>query len=364
MVRASRRRRSIIAGFQQPGRLAIVRRTCLASVLLNTLIAHADEARDEAWWTGPMLAPNAATLPAGRALVEPYLFDEVTVGHFDASGARHSAPREQDLGSLTYILYGLTDLMTVGVLPRFGYNVPPDAPNSSNVGIGDLTLQAAYGVLQYHDGHYTPAVSLVVQETLPTGRYDRLERASDGLGAGAYTTTLGVYSQDYFWMPNGRILRARLDVTYAFSSSTSVHDQSVYGTPYGFSGHAYPGDVFTVDAAGEYSVTRNWVLALDVIYEHADSTRVSGSVPPGSGSVPPGSGTMPPGSGTMPPGSGSAASSAYPSESGSSYSLGFAPAIEYNFSSTVGVLLGVRIIEIGRNTAATITPAIALNMVF
>ena len=343
MARASRRRGLIIAEFQQPGWRAIVRRTCLASVLLNALLAHADEARDEAWWTGPMLAPNAATLPAGRALIEPYLFDEVTVGHFDASGARHSAPREQDLGSLTYILYGLTDLTTVGVLPRFGYNMPPDAPHSSNVGIGDLTLQAAYGVLQYHDGHYTPAVSLVVQETLPTGRYDRLERASDGLGAGAYTTTLAVYSQDYFWMPNGRILRARLDVTYAFSSSASVHDESVYGTPYGFSGHAYPGDVFAVDAAGEYSVTRNWVLALDVIYEHSDSTRVSGSVPPGSGS---------------------AASSAYQSESGSSCSLGFAPAIEYNFSSTVGVLLGVRIIEIGRNTAATITPAIALNMVF
>jgi Putative MetA-pathway of phenol degradation len=317
-------------------------------VLLSALIAHADEARDDAWWTGPMLAPNAATLAAGHALIEPYLFDEVTVGHFDASGTRHSAPREQDLGSLTYILYGLTDLTTVGMLPRFGYNVPPAAPNSSNIGIGDLTLQAGYGVLQYHDGHYTPAVSLVVQETLPTGRYDRLERASDGLGAGAYTTTLAVYSQDYFWMPNGRILRARLDVTYAFSSSASVHDQSVYGTPYGFSGHVYPGDVFTVDAAGEYSVTRNWVLALDVIYEHSDSTRVSGSASSGSVSS----------------GSGSAASSVNQSESGSSYSLGFAPAIEYNFSSTVGVLLGVRIIEIGRNTAATLTPAIALNMVF
>ena len=30
----------------------------------------------------------------------------------------------------------------------------------------------------------------------------------------------------------------------------------------------------------------------------------------------------------------------------------------------IGALLGLRIIEIGRNTTATITPAIALNMVF
>lgn len=325
----------------------MVLRACLACVVLGAGVAHADQSRDAAWWTGPMLAPNAATLPAGHALIEPYLFDEVTVGRLDTSGVHHSAPQEQELGSLTYILYGVTDLTTVGMLPRFGYNVPPGEPSSSGVGIGDLTLQAGYGVLQYRDGHYTPAVSLVVQETLPTGRYDRLERTSDGLGAGAYTTTLAVYSQDYFWMPNGRILRARLDVTYALSSSVSVDDQSVYDTPHGFSGRAYPGDVFTVDAAGEYSVTRNWVLALDVIYQHSDSTPVSGSLSAGSARSAAGP-----------------AASVYQSATGSSYSLGFAPAIEYNFSSTVGVLLGVRIIEVGRNTVATITPAIALNMVF
>ena len=290
-----------------------------------------------------MLAASAATLPQGHALIEPYLFDDISVGHFDASGARHSGPYQHDLGSLTYLLYGVTDLMTLGLLPRFGYNEPAGAANSSAIGVGDLTLQAGYGLLQYRDGHYTPAVSVVVQETLPTGRYDRLARASDGFGAGAYTTTLALYSQDYFWLPNGRILRARLDVSYALSSAASVADLSVYGTPAGFAGHAYPGAAFSADAAGEYSVTRNWVLALDLIYQHEDSTRVRGTVPGG-----------------MP----AAAPAPYASASGSSYSFGFAPAVEYNFSSTVGVLVGVRIIEIGRNTAASITPAIAVNMVF
>jgi len=57
-------------------------------------------------------------------------------------------------------------------------------------------------------------------------------------------------------MPNGRILRVRLDLTYALSASAGVHDVSVYGTSSGFRGRAYPGDSFTADAAGEYSVTR------------------------------------------------------------------------------------------------------------
>ena len=50
----------------------------------------------------------------------------------------------------------------------------------------------------------------MVEETFPTGQYDRLgDRPSNGFGAGAYTTMVGVNSQTYFWMPTGRILRMR-----------------------------------------------------------------------------------------------------------------------------------------------------------
>jgi len=276
-------------------------------LLLASAAAAADsteeqpQSRADAWWTGPMLAPNAATLPRGYALLEPYLFDIITSGHFDANGNKHAGPLEHDLGSLTYMLYGVTNNITAGLIPRFLFEEPAGAANSSGIRLGDLT------------------------------------RASDGVGAGAYTTSINLYLQDYFWMPNGRILRGRLDLTYGHSSSVSVQDASVYGRANGFRGHAYPGDAFTADAAAEYSLTRNWVLAFDVVYQHNDSTRVTGTAAPGG----------------------------LPLEhaSGSSYSLGFAPAIEYNLSSTLGVLLGVRIIEIGRNTDATVTPAIAVNMV-
>jgi hypothetical protein len=187
-----------------------------------------------------------------------------------------------------------------------------------------------------------PALALVIDETLPTGRYQRLGRASDGFGAGAYTTALSIYSQDYLWMPNGRILRVRLDLTYALSASAGVHDVSVYGTSSGFRGRAYPGDSFTADAAGEYSVTRNWVLALDVVYQHNDNTRVSGSLPS----------------------AGAAGLSDFRADSGSGYALGLAPAIEYNWNSRVGLLVGVRMFVAGRNATASVTPAVALNMVY
>jgi hypothetical protein len=313
-----------------------------ALLLVSAAATAADQSRDDAWWTGPMLAPSAATLPQGHVLVEPYLFNVMSYGHFDMKGTWHAGSREHDIGSLSYILYGLTDRLSVGLIPRFLFNEPAGAPNSSSVGVGDLSLQAGYGLTRFQDGHRMPALALVIDETLPTGRYQRLGRASDGFGAGAYTTALSIYSQDYLWMPNGRILRVRFDLTYALSASAGVHDVSVYGTSSGFRGRAYPGDSFTADAAGEYSVTRNWVLALDVVYQHNDNTRVSGSLP----SV------------------GAAGLSDFQADSGSGYSLGLAPAIEYNWNSRVGLLVGVRMFVAGRNATASVTPAVALNMVY
>ena len=56
-----------------------------------------------------------------------------------------------------------------------------------------------------------------------------------------YTTSLAVHSQYYFWMPNGRILRTRLNIAYAMSDTVDVADTSVYGTAQGFRGRADPG---------------------------------------------------------------------------------------------------------------------------
>ncbi len=77
---------------------------------------------DDAWWTGPILASSASTLPKGRALIEPYLYDAKPYGVIDGEGKR---PRRPGLRHLRladpYLLYGVTDTFTAGVIPRFGY---------------------------------------------------------------------------------------------------------------------------------------------------------------------------------------------------------------------------------------------------
>jgi len=285
------------------------------------------QSRDDAWWTGPMLAPSAGTLPRGHFLIEPYFYDVI---------AAHS----HGYGSLTYALYGLAEKFTVGVIPTIGYNTVSDGLNGAGIRMGDVSLQGQYRLHLFHEGGWIPTTAVALQETLPTGKYDRLgERPSDGLGSGALTTTLALYSQTYFWLPNGRILRTRFNVSESISREVTVQDVSVYGTQAGFRGHAQPGSALFVDLSGEYSLTRRWVLALDATYRYQGNTAVSGynSLDPAQPGV--------------------------HLNSGSSAPIGFAPAIEYSWKPNLGVLIGTRIIAAGRNTPTTITPALAINFV-
>jgi hypothetical protein len=298
----------------------------------------------DAWFTGPMLANTAATAPRGHYLAEPYLYDVITQGTYGANGVRHSSPHENSFGSLTYLIYGLTDRIGIGLIPTAGYSVLRGAPSSSGPRLGDLTVQIQRRFALFQPCGKVPTISLAVQEILPTGQYDRLgSRQTNGIGAGAYTTNPEFLSQMYFWLPNRRILRVRVDGSDAFSSRVGVQDASVYGTASGFRGDAKPGSSLYIDVAAEYSATRNWVFALDATYRNTGNTLVSGYYAQNVSS--------------------GGASRSIQTNTGWSDAYGLAPAIEYSWKPWIGVLAGIRLIPAGHNTDATISPALAINIV-
>jgi hypothetical protein len=292
----------------------------------------ARQSRDDAWWTGPMLANSAETLPPGHFLFEPYIYD-VRSSHDNAFGSR------------AYILYGLAQNLSVGVIPIIGYNRTGNGSGSSNVGMGDFSVEAQYRLREFQEGSWLPTVAVQLMESFPSGKYDRLgDRPGNGLGSGARATTLAINTQTFFWMPSGRILRMRLDVSQTFSERANVRDVSVYGTDDGFRGHAQPGPSLSVDAAWEYSLTQRWVLALDLTYNHNGNTHVSGYQLADDASALP-----------------------LPSvelNSGPGVSFGLAPAIEYNWSPNAGLLFGTRFVFGNQRTTATVTPAIAFIYVY
>jgi hypothetical protein len=292
----------------------------------------------DAWWTGSLLAQSATTLPAGHFSAEPSFYDSIPYARFDSEGEAHDVLHENELGLSIPLKYGVTDRLTVGAILRFGYDWVGQGQSSSSIGSGDPSVQIQYRLTQYQSASWIPVLAIDLQESLPIGRYDGLDRRTDGFGSGAHTTTLAACLQSIFWMPNGRIVRARLDISSAVSRRLSVEGNSVYGTSEDFRGHATPGDSASVDLAFEYSVTRNWVLASDFWLERDASTRVEGTY------AQPGGEAMD-----------------FLSASGIGRELIVAPAVEYNWSSRLGVIAGSRITIAGRNERGFVTPVAALS---
>lgn len=297
-----------------------------AQVPSTLLEARAPEP-DEAWWTGPIAASSADTLPRGHVLIEPYLYDV-------------RSPGGDYLGSLTYILYGLTDRLTVGVIPTIGSARSRGSASPRRVAAGDLTLQAQLRLHRAKAGDALPTFAVLIQRAVPLGRFDRLGDDPDrGVGGGVAPTTLGVNAQRVDRLPSGRALRTRVNLARSLPSRTHVLDASIYGTPAGFGGIARVRAVTTADLSVEYSATRRFTLATDLIGRWAGSGLVSGRVVTGAGRLD------------------------YVAALPGIRSFSVAPALEYSWTNSRGVLLGARWTAAAHGRPGSVTPVVALNVV-
>ena len=277
-----------------------------------------DVTMKEARWTGPLLASTAETLPRSHFYTEPYFFDGI-------SGGRHNP------GSSGFYQYGLAGNWTVGVQPFFSLGTRRD---NRGAAIGDFKLLSQVRLSHFTAEHRVPSVALVTNLVVPTGKYDHLGALKSGHGSGSFAPELGVNVQHYFLLKNGRLLRARINVLKDFPLRTHVTGRSVYGTGAGFRGHARPGSKTSVILGAEYSVTKEWVVAFDVERDQWGRTKVSGRNADGS---------------------------LVEQISRRSWDVGFAPAVEYNWSERAGAIFGLWIVPKGHNTAASVTPAVAIQ---
>jgi hypothetical protein len=276
-------------------------------------------AMEAARWTGPLLASNAETLPQGHFYTEPYFFDGI-------SGGDHHP------GTSGFYQYGLADNWTVGMQPSFSLGTQK---YNRSVAIGDFKLLSQVRLSHFRADHRVPSVALVTNLILPTGKSDRLSALKSGHGSGAFAPEIGLNVQQYFLLGNGRLLRARINVLKDFPLRTHVSGRSTYRTGEEFRGRATPGSKTSVIIGAEYSLTKEWVLALDIERDQWSRTKVVGRDTPGGPLI--------------------------RRTSPSSWNIGFAPAVEYNWSDRAGAIFGVWIVPKGHNTRSSVTPAIAIQ---
>lgn len=244
-----------------------------------------------------------------------------------------SAPNFYNFNLRVRLKTGITSWMDLQITPQAVYK---ETLGVSSAGFADLLFAFNIQLLTFKIDNPWPSLKLILHASIPSGKYQELNpslEATDGRGTGCWYPEIAFVSSKFWHFSKVHFLEARFYSGYRIGTPTSVKGLSVYGGDVHTRGIAYPGNVFFADAAFQYNLTKNWAFACDFYYQHLNRSRFSGRT---------------------------IAAVGFPSAE--QFSL--APAIEYNWSQSIGMIGGIWFSAAGRNTPQFINGILSLNAYF
>lgn len=309
----------------------------------KTLRGTPDQQTEGPWFTGPLLSGSGHVVPVGHADYEPYLFWAKLPGSYNKHwNFVRTPPTFRSLISLTALQFGILPATEFDITTQFVYN---NHGGQHMWRVSDLPIALGFQLLMDGPDTWWPAIKLKVGTVIPIGKYQRLnphKLFTDAGGTGDWAPDIGLITIKTYHLGGFHYLAWRMTFDFFPTAPIPVHGLSTWGgapsSPgiKGTRGTVYPGFFFTALQGFEYSLTHNWVLALDIQYQHVNRNRFSGRSPKGTKPVAP-----------------------------SSEQFDLAPAIEYNFNAHVGIITGPWFSIAGRNnneTSAFFTWVFAINI--
>lgn len=290
------------------------------------------------WFTGPLLAPAGHTTPKGHTNFEIYGLDVLTNGNYDESGKLRRARTFRSFVTNPIVTHGFTDWLDVQLTMPYVFN---SSRSTDYNHLGDTAVAVGLQVLSQNKSPKRMDVRILVQETFPTGKFDHLSPdffGTDSTGLGSYQTQLGINLQYLVEVFDSHYLRTRLILSRLYASSVKISGLNSYGGTKSTVGKINPGTENGIDLAFEYTLNQNWVAVMEGTYTKGQATRFNGIFDIGTIGGP-----------TTDLGSGSYNSAA------------LAPALEYNFTDSIGLIGGVWFPVSGKNTSHFMTYVLALN---
>lgn len=295
------------------------------------------EIKLDPWFTGPLLASSAEIVPIGFINVEPYFFNTVNHARYNRDWHSESIPNVYNINPELLIQIGIAKTVHFQLTPQYVWN---ESKGRWASGLGDLPVEFDFQLVAAEDTDWWPNVKLAIRENLPLGRYQKLNPKKLGLdatGAGSFSTAVTLALSKKTWFGGHYWLSTRLNFIPTFPAPVHVKGFNTYGGGHGTRGKVYPGVFYQTIFAFEFSFTRNWAFAMDIYNYYSNKTRFKGN--PGF------------------------VSHGVPAKVGghSSTYFSLAPAIEYNWSDSLGIIAGCWFTVAGRNSNNFASAVVAVN---
>lgn len=317
------------------------------------------------WLTGPLLSPSANTLPKGHINVEPYLYANNNLGSYDNNWKfQKFVDPLHNINVIVLFQVGLASRVDMSIAPQGFYSWVGDKAESFR--FGDMGMALGFQLIKEQPKTWVPGVKFSFGEILPLGVYENLDPnklGTDSSGSGSFATSFRLTFSKLFHFQGDNYLAFRLAVWSTLFTPVHVHGFNSYGGNSSTNGRVHPGTLFATILGVEYTITKHWALALDILASYSNKTTFHSSVP---GVMASGNGSLSGGRGRVvfqtPNGDINVDFLAPVGNPRPSFSLSFAPALEYNFNQMYGLILGVWFTACGKNTTSFINGVLALNI--
>jgi hypothetical protein len=287
---------------------------------------------DPPWFTGPLLAPSGVTIPPGHCNIEPYIYSVAITGAYNKDWKPLKSETFWNNYFQPSLQFGINNWLDFQFNPTLFYNYKEGAAKWV---LGDMPI--GFDIQLYHPKRtltqWNVAIKLALKEIIPLGKYQNLDPKkfrTDVGGGGTWQTGLGIVWGNIFYIGGNRFITWRNSFQYILPAPVRVKNFNAYGGSKGTKGTVYPAQNFQYDTAIEISITRRWVFAMDFVGTWTGKTRFKGKT-------------------------------SLPVSSPRSLQFSLAPAIEYNWNDSIGIIFGPWFTIAGKNAVKFISGVFAFN---
>jgi hypothetical protein len=245
----------------------------LPALLGISTIFSAESATWEPLYAGTQLALYSTNVKPGHVSVQPFVSYTYFNGSYNPHWKHIANPQQSETAYLMSLEAGVTSWLDINLLFSQANRTYKSRHTFSWT---DTTLYLGIQCLRDQKNDWTPDLRLLIGETFPTGRYDRLKprkKGSDIFGSGAYVTSLVLIAAKTFYTFTTHPYNLNLNIYYNLSSSLKAHALSLYGLAPSQGAIVKPGHEWTINIAFQYSLNQVWALGTDIRYSYQAATQ-------------------------------------------------------------------------------------------
>lgn len=238
----------------------------------NSLFAENIIGQNEILFGGTLLSYTATNVPPGHFAFEQFVFLTNTYGQYDKSSKLKENISFNQCELVPYFKFGIQKIVDVNVITTV---VSSHAKGRNSISFGDTLFLLGFQLLKAQKDSWVPDARLLIGESFPTGKYDRLRKnmnGGDGIGSGAFETVFLLSFAKVFSVTQKHAFRFNPNLYYFISSHVKISDFSVYGGGDGTNGIVKPGAQIAFDFPFEFNITNHLIFGMDVFYIHKNKT--------------------------------------------------------------------------------------------